>query len=76
MKLSELLEGLEYEYICGSGDAEVESITNDSRKASAGGLFFAIHGAVVDGAKLIPEVIRKDVSVIITEKTVRLPLHI
>ena len=69
MKLSELLEGLEYEYICGSGDVEVKSITNDSRKASAGGLFFAIHGAVVDGAKFIPEVIRKDVSVIITEKT-------
>ncbi|MBR3042329.1 MAG: hypothetical protein IKH94_06615, partial [Eubacterium sp.] len=59
---------MDYEIICGSTDIEVSGIANDSRKITEGMLYFAIPGANVDGAKFIPDVIRQDVSVIITEK--------
>ena len=68
MKLSDLIYDLDYEIICGSTDIEVSGIANDSRKITEGMLYFAIPGANVDGAKFIPDVIRQDVSVIITEK--------
>ena len=69
MRLSDLIGDLEYTIICGSLDTEVSDITNDSRKSGEGMLYFAIPGATVDGAKFIPDVIRKGASVIITEKT-------
>lgn len=69
MKLSDLIENLEYSIICGSIDTEVTDITNDSRKSGEGMLYFAIPGATVDGAHFIPDVIRKGASVIITERT-------
>ena len=69
MRLEELVEGLEYEIICGDLSIEVTDITNDSRKAAGGGLYFAIPGAKFDGAEFIPEVIRKGTAVIVTEKS-------
>ena len=69
MRLEELVEGLEYEIICGDLSIEVNDITNDSRKAAGGGLYFAIPGAKFDGAEFIPEVIRKGTAVIVTEKS-------
>ncbi len=68
MNLQDLIKDLDYELICGSVDTEVSDITNDSRKVGAGMLYFAIPGATVDGAFFIPEVIRKDVAVVITQK--------
>lgn len=47
MKLSELLGGLPY----GVHDAEVSSITNDSRRVEKGTLFFCIRGVNTDGHK-------------------------
>ena len=47
MKLSKLLGGLPY----GNHDVEITSITNDSRKADKGTLFFCIRGTNVDGHK-------------------------
>jgi UDP-N-acetylmuramoyl-L-alanyl-D-glutamate--2,6-diaminopimelate ligase len=62
MKLEQLLEGLEYEYIDASGnvitdealrkaagETGITAITNDSRKVAQGGLFFCIVGANSDG---------------------------
>ncbi len=69
MKLSELIYGLESVVLCGSLEAEVNDITNDSRKVTEGSLFFAITGAKFDGAKFIPDVIKMGASVIVTEKT-------
>ena len=39
MKLSTLLERLEYKCIQGSVDCEVKDVINDSRKVSEGSLF-------------------------------------
>ena len=49
MKLTKLLERVEYECINGSVDVEVADLVNDSRKAKEGSLFFCIKGAVSDG---------------------------
>ena len=48
MKLTKLLERVEYECINGSVDVEVADLVNDSRKAKEGSLFFCIKGAVSD----------------------------
>ena len=69
MRLEELISDLKYEIICGDLDTEVVDITNDSRKAKPGMLFFAIPGAKFDGSHFIPQVIRDGASVIITEQS-------
>ena len=52
MKLTKLLERVEYECINGSVDVEVADLVNDSRKAKEGSLFFCIKGAVSGGQPL------------------------
>ena len=49
MKLSKLVEHIEYELVQGSLDTEVADIAYDSRKIKEGMLFVAIAGTVVDG---------------------------
>ncbi len=49
MKLSVLLEKLEYECLQGSADTEVSQVVYDSRKVSEGCLFICIEGANFDG---------------------------
>ena len=71
MKLKEMITGLDFELICGDLDTDVVDITNDSRKVVKNGLYFAIPGAKVDGAKFIPDVIRAGADVIVTEKDVK-----
>ena len=39
MTIQELIQGLEYEVVCGELDSEITEITNDSRKAGAGKMF-------------------------------------
>ena len=69
MTLRDLLGDLKYEIICGDIDTEITDITNDSRKAVSGGLYFAVRGAKVDGAKFIPDVIRNGAAAIVTQKS-------
>ena len=52
MKLSSLLENLEYTCCQGSTEQEVSSVVYDSRKAEKDSLFICIKGAVVDGHSL------------------------
>ena len=49
MKLSQLLERLQYEVIQGSDQIEISTLINDSRKAEEGAVFVCISGAVSDG---------------------------
>ena len=46
MKLTSLLERLEYEVCQGSDDLEVTELINDSRKVKEGSVFVCIAGAV------------------------------
>ena len=50
MKLTRLLERLEYEVRQGSDGIEVTELINDSRKVTEGSVFVCISGAVSDGS--------------------------
>lgn len=73
MKLTKLLERLEYECINGSLDVEVTNIVNDSRKAKEGSLFFCIKGAVSDGHEYAAEVAAKGAKVLVVQDEVKVP---
>ena len=73
MKLTKLLERVEYECINGSADAEVTDLVNDSRKAKEGSLFFCIKGAVSDGHKYAADVIAKGAKVLVVQDEVEAP---
>ncbi|MBR4515545.1 MAG: UDP-N-acetylmuramoyl-L-alanyl-D-glutamate--2,6-diaminopimelate ligase [Lachnospiraceae bacterium] len=67
MKLSSLLEGLDYDILSGAPDTEIKMIRNDSRKVEKGDLFFCIKGAVSDGHTYAPQVLEKGAAAIIVE---------
>ena len=71
MKLSSLLERVEYTCCQGSLDQEVTTVTYDSRKAEPGSMFICIRGAVVDGHKFIPDVVEKGAKVLVVEGSFR-----
>ncbi|MBR3599827.1 MAG: UDP-N-acetylmuramoyl-L-alanyl-D-glutamate--2,6-diaminopimelate ligase, partial [Lachnospiraceae bacterium] len=72
MKLSQLLEGLDYELIQGEADIDINNIHNDSRQVGQGDLFFCIAGAVSDGHRFAADVVSKGASALIVEKDVEL----
>lgn len=72
-KLTELLQGLQYELISGSLDREVESVVNDSRKLEEGCLFLCIVGAQFDGHAYAAEAAEKGAAVLVVQKKVELP---
>ena len=77
MKLSKLLERMDYTCIQGSVDIPVSHLLYDSRNACPDGVFVCISGAVMDGHKFIPDVITKGVTAVIVEKDVKkVPEHI
>lgn len=70
MKLSRLLERLEYEVIQGSDQTEITTLMNDSRKVEKGSVFVCISGAVSDGHRFAEEVAQKGAVALIVEKDV------
>jgi UDP-N-acetylmuramoyl-L-alanyl-D-glutamate--2,6-diaminopimelate ligase len=72
VKLSKLLEKLDYDLVQGSLEQEVTDLSYDSRKIKEGMLFVAISGTVVDGHKFIPNVLEQGASVIVVEKDVEI----
>ena len=72
VKLSKLLEKIDYELIQGDISTEVKDIAYDSRKITEGMLFMAIAGTVVDGHKFIPDVIQRGAAVIVVEHDVEI----
>lgn len=73
MRLSALVERIEYQLMQGTIDVDVVSIQNDSRKISAGDLFFCIPGSVVDGHSFAADVAEKGASVLVVEHEVDVP---
>lgn len=57
MILKELLRGVTYSALSGSGEVEVAGLTYDSRTVSEGCCFFAVTGTVVDGHNFIAKAI-------------------
>ena len=73
MKLSKLLERLEYEVVQGSVETEVTTLANDSRKVESGSVFVCISGAVFDGHQYVSDVAKKGAAAIIAERDIEVP---
>ncbi len=67
MKLSQLVERMDYELVQGSLETEVTSLVYDSRKVEEGSLFVCISGTVVDGHKFIPQAILSGAGTLVVE---------
>lgn len=68
MKLTKLLEELEYSLVAGDLEIEVSEVVYDSRKAKKDCAFVCIQGTVRDSHEFIQEVAEKGASVLIVEK--------
>ena len=73
MRLTGLLERLEYEVRQGSDEIEITELVYDSRKVTEGSVFVCISGAVSDGHTYAEEVAKKGAAALITEKDVDVP---
>ncbi len=73
MKLTKLLERLEYSCLQGNLDKEITGIYNDSRKVTENSLFICIKGAVSDGHSYAAQVAEKGASVIVVQDPVEVP---
>ena len=76
MKLSQLLERMNYTCIQGSVDIPISHLLYDSRNACPDGVFVCISGAVMDGHSFIRDVVMKGVTAVIVEKDVKAPAHV
>lgn len=70
MRLSKLLEQVEYVLLKGSVDTEVKDVIYDSRKAKAGSAFVCMIGAVSDGHKYIKSAIDMGCRVLVVQKQI------
>lgn len=73
MKISSLLERLEYTCLQGNPEQEVTTVVYDSRKVEEGSLFICIRGAAADGHKFIPDVVAKGAKALVVEEEVQVP---
>lgn len=76
MKLTKLLERLEYEVLQGSVQIEITQLANDSRRVTEGSVFVCISGAVVDGHEFVQDVVDKGAIAVIVEKEVDAPKNV
>lgn len=76
MKLTKLLERLNYSVLQGNDDIEITELVNDSRKVCPGSVFVCISGAVVDGHDFISDVVEKGAAAVIVERDVAAPEHV
>ena len=76
MKLTKLLEKLEYEILQGTDQVEITSLVYDSRKVEEGSVFVCIVGMVSDGHDFASDVVSKGANTLIVEKAVDAPAHV
>lgn len=76
MKLTKLLERLEYKVLQGNDEIEITELVNDSRKVTEDCVFVCISGAVADGHDFVKEVTEKGARAIIVEREVEAPEHV
>ena len=76
MKLTKLLEKLEYQIIQGTDQVEITSLVYDSRKVEEGSVFVCIVGMVSDGHDFVSDVVSKGATTLIVEKPIEVPAHV
>ena len=74
MKLTNLLDRLDYQCIRGSTDTDVTGVIYDSRKVTNGCLFICIEGANFDGHTFAADVVSAGAKVLVVSKDVEVPL--
>lgn len=67
MKLQQLIAGLDVISVDGSLEKNVASLTADSRKVEADGMFVAVKGVTLDGHSFIPSLASKNLAAIVVE---------
>lgn len=72
MRLTQLLERLEYEVVQGSDEIEITTLINDSRRVEAGSVFVCISGAVSDGHQYVRDVAAKGAAAVIVQQEVEI----
>ncbi|BCN31576.1 UDP-N-acetylmuramoyl-L-alanyl-D-glutamate--2,6-diaminopimelate ligase [Anaeromicropila herbilytica] len=73
MKLSKLIEKLEYTVIQGDIDTHITELIYDSRKVVKDSVFVCISGSVRDAHDFVNEVVEKGAKVLVVEKMVEVP---
>jgi UDP-N-acetylmuramoyl-L-alanyl-D-glutamate--2,6-diaminopimelate ligase len=68
MKLREVLEGVAVVVPAVASGIEITHVVCDSRKVQPGALFFALHGAKVDGNAFIQDAVKRGAAVIASEE--------
>ncbi len=68
MKLAALLEKVDAVYLSGSGDAEIASVVQDSRKVTEGSLFICISGLESDGHRYIMQAVEAGAAAVLMER--------
>jgi UDP-N-acetylmuramoyl-L-alanyl-D-glutamate--2,6-diaminopimelate ligase len=67
MKLEQVLAGLDIAAVTGSSAIEVASIECDSRKVARGAIFFALHGAKLEGAQFAEDALQRGAIAVASE---------
>lgn len=73
MILTELIRGMETEYIKGNIKIEISGVAHDSRKVSQGSVFVCIDGTKTDGHDYIPQALEKGAAALVVQKDVEVP---
>ncbi len=67
MKLRDLLQGTEASIPASAGELEIRQVSCDSRKVQPQALFFALHGAKVDGNTFLRDAVGRGAVAIVSE---------
>ncbi|MCC8150142.1 MAG: UDP-N-acetylmuramoyl-L-alanyl-D-glutamate--2,6-diaminopimelate ligase [Lachnospiraceae bacterium] len=73
MKLSDLIQKLDYTCVQGTAAREISTLVYDSRKIEKDSVFVCITGAVSDGHKYAAQAARQGAAAVIVEKEVDVP---
>ena len=73
MKLSRLLEGVDYQELLGNPEEEIRGVVYDSRLAGPGDLFVALRGTREDGHLYIRHAMERGASAVVAEEIAGLP---
>lgn len=73
MKLTDLIQGMDYECCQGDPDREISTLVYDSRKIEKDSVFVCITGAVSDGHRYVSQAVQKGAAAVIVEKDVDVP---
>lgn len=73
MKLSDLLNEIDYRLVCGNLDREVSTLVNDNRKIEKDCVFVCIEGANFDGHTAVYDAFDEDATAVIVMKDIEVP---